>query len=205
VIAHLEGLLREKAPTRAVVDVGGVGYEVLVSLSTFAALPDEGKLVSLRIHTHVRDDALQLFGFHTDLERALFEQLIRTTGVGPKLAQAVLSGMPPRELVAALGREDLAALVAIPGVGAKTAQRILLDLRDRVAGLLAAHDLVAEPASAADPSGEDRLEAVVSTLVNLGTPRARAERVAREALDTREAEGAPLEVVVRAALRRLAR
>ena len=204
-IAHLEGLLRQKAPTRAVVDVGGVGYEVLVSLSTFAALPDGGKPVSLRIHTHVRDDAIQLFGFHTDLERALFEQLIRTTGVGPKLAQAVLSGMPPRELVAALGREDLAALVAIPGVGAKTAQRILLDLRDRVPGLLAAHDLAVEPACAADPSGEDRLEAVVSTLVNLGTPRVRAERVAREALDTSEAEGAPLEVIVRAALRRLAR
>ena len=204
-IAHLEGMLREKAPTRAVVDVGGVGYEVLVSLSTFAALPDEGKLVSLRIHTHVRDDAIQLFGFHTDLERALFEQLIRTSGVGPKLAQAVLSGMAPRDLVAALSREDLAALVAIPGVGAKTAQRILFDLRDRVAGLLAAHDRVPEPAARKGVRGEDRLEAITSTLVNLGTPRSRAERVAREALDAPEAEGAPLEAIVRAALRKLAR
>jgi len=205
VIAHLEGVLREKAPTRAVVSVGGVGYEVLVSLSTFAALPDEGKVVSLRIHTHVRDDAIQLFGFHTDLERALFEQLIRTSGVGPKLAQAVLSGMAPRDLVAALGREDLAALVAIPGVGMKTAQRILVDLRDRVAGLIAKDDLAPEPAVAAGPAAADRLEAVASALVNLGTPRARAERVAREALDASEAEGAPLEAIVRAALRRLAR
>ena len=204
-IAHLEGVLREKAPTRAVVSVGGVGYEVLVSLSTFAALPDEGKVVSLRIHTHVRDDAIQLFGFHTDLERALFEQLIRTSGVGPKLAQAVLSGMAPRDLVAALGREDLAALVAIPGVGMKTAQRILVDLRDRVAGLIAKDDLAPEPAVAAGPAAVDRLEAVASALVNLGTPRARAERVAREALDASEAEGAPLEAIVRAALRRLAR
>ncbi|HTY19307.1 MAG TPA: Holliday junction branch migration protein RuvA [Myxococcota bacterium] len=204
-IAHLEGVLREKAPTRAVVSVGGVGYEVLVSLSTFAALPDEGKVVSLRIHTHVRDDAIQLFGFHTDLERALFEQLIRTSGVGPKLAQAVLSGMAPRDLVAALGREDLAALVAIPGVGMKTAQRILVDLRDRVAGLIAKDDLAPEPAVAAGPAAADRLEAVASALVNLGTPRARAERVAREALDASEAEGAPLEAIVRAALRRLAR
>jgi holliday junction DNA helicase RuvA len=205
VIAHLEGVLRQKAPTRAVVDVGGVGYEVLVSLSTFAALPDEGKIVSLRIHTHVRDDAIQLFGFHTDLERALFEQLIRTSGVGPKLAQAVLSGMAPRDLVAALGREDLAALVAIPGVGMKTAQRILVDLRDRVASLLAKDDLAPEPAAAAGAGAADRLEAVASALVNLGTPRARAERVAREALDAPEAEGAQLEAIVRAALRRLAR
>ena len=204
-IARLEGVLREKAPTRAVVDVGGVGYEVLVSLYTFAALPDESKIVSLRIHTHVRDDAIQLFGFHTDLERALFEQLIRTSGVGPKLAQAVLSGMAPRDLVAALGREDLAALVAIPGVGTKTAQRILVDLRDRVASLVAAHDLAPEPASEAAPGDEERLEAVASALVNLGTPRARAERVAREALDAPEAEGAQLEAIVRAALRRLAR
>jgi len=201
-IAHLEGVLREKAPTRAVVSVGGVGYEVLLSLSTFAALPDEGKTVSLRIHTHVRDDAIQLFGFHTDLERTLFEQLIRTSGVGPKLAQAVLSGMAPRDLVAALGREDLAALVAIPGVGMKTAQRILVDLRDRVAAL--AEAVAPEPAPA-ERAAPDRLEAVASALVNLGTPRPRAERVAREALDAAATDGVALEALVRDALRRLAR
>lgn len=202
-IAHVEGVLREKAATRAVVMVGGVGYELHVSLTTFSALPDAGKPVSLRVHTHVREDAIVLFGFHTDLERALFEQLIRTSGVGPKLAQAVLSGMPPRDLLAALAREDLAALRAIPGIGTKTAQRLLVDLRDRIGELASA--VAAEPgggALGATPT-TDALEEVVSALVNLGTPRARAERVAREVAD--EAGDAPIEDQVRAALRRLSR
>jgi Holliday junction DNA helicase RuvA len=201
-IAHLEGVLREKTATRAVVVAGGVGYEVLVSLSTFAALPDEGKTVSLRIHTHVREDALQLFGFHTDLERALFEQLIRVNGVGPKLAQALLSGLAPAELVGALARGDAAPLCAVPGIGAKTAQRIVLDLRERAAALAASN---APPAAATPPAAGDdaRVEEIVSALVNLGTARPRAERVARDALDA--APDAALEQLVRAALRRLAR
>jgi Holliday junction DNA helicase RuvA len=202
VIAHLEGVLREKAPTRAIVCVGGVGYEVLVSLSTFAALPDEGKTVSLRIHTHVREEALQLFGFHTDLERALFEQLIRVNGVGPKLAQALLSGLAPRDLVGALARGEAAPLCAVPGIGAKTAQRIVLDLRERAAAMAAGEEPSAAPESAATAEDE-RLEAIVSALVNLGTARPRAERVAREALDV--APDAPLEQLVRGALRGLAR
>ena len=202
-IARLEGVLREKAPTRAIVSAGGVGYEVLVSLSTFAALPDEGKTVSLRIHTHVREDALQLFGFHTDLERALFEQLIRVNGVGPRLAQALLSGMSPRDLVAALARGDAAPLCAVPGIGAKTAQRIVLDLRERAAALSAAGAHAEEGPALPPPPGDERLEGVVSALVNLGTARPRAERAAREALDA--AADAPLEQLVRAALRRLAR
>jgi Holliday junction DNA helicase RuvA len=201
-IAHLEGVLREKAPTRAIVSVGGVGYEVLVSLSTYAALPDEGKTVSLRIHTHVREEALQLFGFHTDLERTLFEQLIRVNGVGPKLAQALLSGLAPRDLVAALARGESAPLCAVPGIGAKTAQRIVLDLRERAAEIA----VEGEPSSTVAPAAtaeDERLEAIVSALVNLGTARPRAERTAREALDA--APEAPLEQLVRAALRGLAR
>lgn len=201
-IAHLEGLLREKSPTRAVVMVGGVGYEVNVSLTTFGALPDAGKPVSLRIHTHVREDAIQLFGFHTDLERLLFEQLIRTSGVGPKLAQSVLSGMPPQDLVTALAREDLAALRAIPGIGTKTAQRLLVDLRDRVAELAAAVGTGAGSATAATP---DAFEEVVSALANLGTPRVRAERVAREVAEEPGAADLPIEDWIRAALRRLSR
>jgi Holliday junction DNA helicase RuvA len=204
VIAHLEGTLREKAPTRVVVAVGGVGYEVLVSLSTFAALPDEGKTVSLRVHTHVREEALQLFGFHTDLERVLFEQLIRVNGVGPKLAQAVLSGIAPPELAAALGRGDVAALCAVPGIGAKTAQRIVLDLRDRVPTLVADQATASAAPAPAGTGDEERFREVVSALVNLGTPRARGERVAREALDEAD-DDAPLESVIRAALRRMAR
>lgn len=201
-IAHLEGILREKEPTRAIVSVAGVGYEVLVSLSTFSALPDEGKSVSLRVHTHVREDAIQLFGFHTDLERALFEQLIRVNGVGPKLAQALLSGLAPHDLAAALARGDAASLCAVPGVGAKTAQRLVLDLRERVAALQAAAGPAPEPTPAAG-GDDERVEAVVSALVNLGTVRPRAERAARDALGV--APDAPLEQLVRAALRRLAR
>jgi holliday junction DNA helicase RuvA len=202
-IGHLEGVLREKSPTRAVVMVGGVGYELHLSLTTFGALPDEGKPVSLRVHTHVRDDAIQLFGFHTDLERALFEQLIRTSGVGPKLAQAVLSGMPPRDLLAALARDDVAALRGIPGIGTKTAQRLLVDLRDRVGELAAvgADGEAASPAAAAS----DAFEEVVSALVNLGSARARAERVAREVADELGGADTPIEDWVRAALRRLSR
>lgn len=199
-IAHLEGVLREKTPTRAIVSVAGVGYEVFVSLSTFAALPDEGKTVSLRIHTQVREDAIQLYGFHTDLERSLFELLIRVNGVGPKLAQALLSGLPPRELAAALARGDAAPLCAVPGIGAKTAQRLVLDLRERAAAL--AMEDPSEPAPAAD-AADERAEEIVSALVNLGTPRQRAERAARAALET--APDAPLEQLVRAALRTLAR
>jgi len=175
---------------------------VLVSLSTFSALPDEGKTVSLRVHTHVREDAIQLFGFHTDLERALFEQLIRVNGVGPKLAQALLSGLPPRDLAAALARGDAAPLCAVPGIGAKTAQRLVLDLRERAAALASAEGPAADPAPAASGDG-DRLEGVISALVNLGTARPRAERAARDAVDA--TPDAPLEQLVRAALRGLAR
>jgi Holliday junction DNA helicase RuvA len=204
VIAHLEGVLREKSATRAVVAVGGVGYEVHVSLTTFGALPDVGKPVSLRIHTHVREDAIQLFGFHTDLERALFEQLIRTSGVGPKLAQSVLSGMPPRDLLAALSRDDVVALRAVPGIGTKTAQRLIVELRDRVNELAATAAL--EPGAGAPGAAEpDALEEVVSALVNLGTQRARAERVAREVADELGSDDLPLQDWVRAALRRLSR
>lgn len=201
-IAHLEGILRQKAPTRAIVSTGGVGYEVLVSLSTFSALPDEGKTVSLRIYTHVREEAIQLFGFDTDLERALFEQLIRVNGVGPRLAQALLSGVAPRDLVAMLARGDAASLCAVPGIGAKTAQRIVLDLREHAVTLAAAEG-PPEPASPPVAASDERLEAMISALMNLGTARPRAERVARDALDA--TPDAPLEQLVRIALQRLAR
>jgi len=202
VIAHLEGVLREKTPTRAVLNVGGVGYEVWISLSTFSALPDIGKTVSLRVHTHVRAESLTLFGFHTDVERTLFELLIRVNGVGPKLAQAVLSGVEPEQLVGAIRAGDLATLRGVPGVGVKTAQRILLDLRDQVDELAAV-----EPARCAAPgpdADEPRIEEVVSALVNLGTLRPRAERAATEAAAGAQ-PGDSIEVLIRGALRRLAR
>jgi Holliday junction DNA helicase RuvA len=135
VIARLAGVLLERSPTRVVIDVGGVGYEALIPLSTFARLPDEGKTVALRIHTHVREDALQLFGFATELERAAFVLLLHASRVGPKLAQTVLSGIEASALVRAIERGDVATLRSVPGVGAKLAERIIVELRDRVAEL----------------------------------------------------------------------
>ena len=148
-IARLEGVLLERAPTRVLVDVNGVGYEVFVPFSTFAALPDVGKTVALRIHTHAREGALQLFGFATAVERTAFELLLRASRVGPKLAQTVLSGIDPADLLAAIRDGNPAPLRAVPGVGAKMADRILVELRDRVDELaLAVRDAGIAPAAA---------------------------------------------------------
>lgn len=204
-IARLEGRLLERAPTRVVIDVGGVGYEALIPLSTFGRLPDEGKTVALRIHTHVREDALQLFGFATELERAAFGLLLHASRVGPKLAQTILSGIDAAVLVRAIEGGDVATLRSVPGVGAKLAERIVVELRDRVAELV---DVEREGGAAAAPFGrpgeEGRRSELVSALVNLQTPRPRAERVAEEVVKDRGPE-APIEELVRAALQRLAR
>jgi Holliday junction DNA helicase RuvA len=203
VIARLEGVLLEKSPTRVVIDVGGVGYEALIPLSTFGRLPDEGKTVALRIHTHVREDALQLFGFATELERAAFTLLLHASRVGPKLAQTILSGIEAAALVRAIERGDVATLRSVPGVGAKLAERILVELRDRVAELAEAGRDAPAPARAG--AGEDaRRSELVSALVNLQTPRPKAERVAEEVVAASGAD-APIEALVRAALQRLAR
>src|SRR5260221_7545090 len=132
VIAHLQGRILEKQPNRIVVDVNGVGYDLSVPLSTFYGLGDPGSDIALRIHTHVREDALLLYGFATRLEQDLFERLIGISGIGPKVALAVLSGIEPPELVRAIERGDLARLTAIPGVGKKTSERIVLELKDRL-------------------------------------------------------------------------
>lgn len=203
-IARLEGRLLERTPTRVVIDVGGVGYEALIPLSTFGRLPDEGKTVALRIHTHVREDALQLFGFATELERAAFGLLLHASRVGPKLAQTILSGIDASVLVRAIERGDVTTLRSVPGVGAKLAERIVVELRDRVAELV---EFEREPAAAAAPGrrAEDgRRSELVSALVNLQTPRPKAERVAEEVVRGCGAE-APIEELVRAALQRLAR
>jgi Holliday junction DNA helicase RuvA len=202
-IARLEGVLLEKTPTRVVIDAGGVGYEALIPLSTFGRLPDEGKTVALRIHTHVREDALQLFGFATELERSAFVLLLHASRVGPKLAQTILSGIDAAVLVRAIERGDVTTLRSVPGVGAKLAERIVVELRDRVAELAG---VVREPAATPARTGgeEGRRGELVSALVNLQTPRPRAERVAEEVVSDRGAD-APIEELVRAALQRLAR
>jgi Holliday junction DNA helicase RuvA len=172
-IAFLRGRIVDKQPNRVIVDVQGVGYDVHVPLSTFYELGDDAADVALRVYTHVREDALQLYGFLTELERQLFERLISVSGIGPKLAIAVLSGMDPRDLVSAVQRADVARLTAIPGVGKKTAERIVLELKDRLAQIVlpAAADILAEPA------GPDRLRAdLLSALQNLGYHRPQAEK-----------------------------
>jgi Holliday junction DNA helicase RuvA len=170
-IAALRGRILEKTPTRIVIDVQGVGYEVHVPLSTYYDLGDEGGEAALRVYTHVREDALQLFGFLTDLERQMFERLISVSGIGPKLAVAVLSGLETRDLVAAVQRADVARLITIPGVGKKTAERIVLELKDRLM------PLAVLPTQEAAPTGPDRQRAdLVSALQNLGYHRPEAEK-----------------------------
>jgi holliday junction DNA helicase RuvA len=172
-IALLRGRLVEKQATRLVVDVQGVGYDVQVPLSTFYHLPDEGGDVTLRIHTHVREDALLLFGFGTVLEQQLFERLIAISGIGPRLALAVLSGIDPVDLVRAVQAGDVGRLTLIPGIGKKTAERIGLELKDRLP-----QQLQAEADRAAGAAvGEPRVRAdVLSALLNLGYHRALAEK-----------------------------
>jgi holliday junction DNA helicase RuvA len=171
-IAFLRGRVLDKQPNRIIVDVQGVGYELHVPLSTYYDVGEVGDELSLRVYTHVREDALQLYGFLTDLERQVFERLIGISGIGPKLAIAVLSGLDSRELVTAVQRGDVARLVAIPGIGKKTAERIVLELRDRLAQL-------AVPVAAVSPldTAGDRLRGdLVSALQNLGYHRPQAEK-----------------------------
>ena len=204
-IAWLEGTLRERTPTRVVVDVSGVGYELQIPLSTFAALPDAGKVISLHVHTHARDGALQLFGFATSLERSAFELLLRASRVGPKLAQTVLSGIGPLELLEAIRDGDVAPLRAVPGVGPKVAARILVELRDRADELAAA---VAEsgqaPPLAAAPVSDGACDQALSALLNLGYSKGVAERVLTE-VEAELGPDASIEAYVRAALKGLSR
>jgi Holliday junction DNA helicase RuvA len=203
-IARLEGTLLERTPTRVLIDVRGVGYEAWIPLSTFSQLPDEGKTVALRVHTHVREDALVLYGFASEAERAVFELLLHASGVGPKLAQRILSGIDAAALLRAIRANDLTTLRTVPGVGAKLAEKICVELRDRVEELAAlTSDAGAPKREASSEDGAARAQ-LVSALLNLQTPRPKAERVADEVL---EALGASAELgeLVRAALRRLAR
>jgi len=202
-IGRLEGVLVEQHPTRVVIDVGGVGYDVHIPLSTFTELPDPGKRVALHVHTHAKDGSLQLFGFASRAERAAFELLLRASRVGPRLAQTVVSGITPRALLDAIRSGDVAALRSVPGIGTKLAERILVELRDRAAELAAAIGDDSSPVrgpATPDPAREETL----SALLNLGYPRAEAERVLTQAAEE-AGEGATLETLVRTSLRRLSR
>jgi Holliday junction DNA helicase RuvA len=166
-IAHLRGTLIAKHPNQAVVEAGGVGYDVAISIPTLSELPGVGSEVALHIHTHVREDAIALFGFRRVEEKRLFEKLLAVSGIGPKLAITILSGMPVTDMIGALRGGDVARLTRIPGIGKKTAERMVLELRDKVEEFGAA--TAAKTASAME-------EDVLSALINLGYQRAAAER-----------------------------
>ena len=177
-IAFLRGKLLEKHPNQVIVDTGGVGYDVTIPVSTFSALPNPGAEVALRIYTHVREDALALFGFHTAEEKTIFERLISVSGIGPSLAVKVLSGMATADLIASIRNAQIEQLVRIPGVGKKTAERIVLELKDKLEGVATA----AQAGAAEKPAALSTVEQdVLSALVNLGCNRAPAEAAVRTA------------------------
>jgi Holliday junction DNA helicase RuvA len=198
-IALLRGNLIEKHPSRLIVDVGGVGYDVQVPLSTFYVVGDPGADVTLRVHTHVREDVIALYGFATTLEQDLFERLIAISGIGPKLGLAVLSGIEPAELIKAVRLQDVARLTAIPGIGKKTAERIGLELKDRLPAALQAAGQ--EPARVRP---EDQLrDDLLSALMNLGYQRLAAEKAIDKAVDN--AANVPFDQALRDVLRALMR
>ena len=177
-IGHLRGTVLEKHPNEVVVEAAGVGYEVQIPISTYTTLPGEGAVVALRIHTHVREDALVLFGFATAEEKAVFEKLISVSGIGPKLGITVLSGLPTADLIGAIRTGDVGRLVRIPGVGKKTAERIVLELKDKLAAIeVAGAASMPQEAGAAFSALE---QDVLSALQNLGCSRPAAEAAVRK-------------------------
>jgi holliday junction DNA helicase RuvA len=198
VIAYLEGRLGQKSPTQIVVLVGGVGYRLFIPVSTYYLLPEEGASVSLRVHTHVREDILALYGFSTVTEELLFQRLISVAGVGPSLALKVMSGLEPAALVEAIRSGDLRRLGSIPGVGKKTAERLVLELRDKMPQVANAGSTAPQtPASGVQALVEDLL----SALSNLGFARAQAE--ARVEAIVREEPGITFEEALKKVLRKL--
>ena len=176
-IALLRGVLVEKHPNQAIVEIAGVGYDVNIPVSTYTQLPDPGAEVRLRIHTHVREDALALYGFLTGDEKALFEKLIGVSGIGPTAAVKILSGLAAPDLIRAIQRGEVERLVRIPGVGKKTAERLVLELRDKLPAL--GGEEAAAPAAAAPFSAIE--QDVLSALLNLGCARPQAENAVRKA------------------------
>jgi Holliday junction DNA helicase RuvA len=194
VIGYLRGRLLQSSPETVLLDVGGVGYEVHVTVPTFVALERSGEeQVALHVHTHLKEDGIALYGFATEAEKRLFEKLLGVTGIGPRLARVILSGMAAPDLVSALKSADTARLARIPGVGRKTSERLVLELRDRLEGL----------AAAAPPAATDRADDAVSALVNLGYKPAAAQTAV--AAIREETPEIPFEELLRKSLKRLSR
>jgi Holliday junction DNA helicase RuvA len=195
-IAHLRGTLLAKHPNQAIVETHGVGYDVVISVPTFTEMPAPGAEVALHIHTHVREDALSLYGFLRLAEKQLFEKLLTVSGIGPKLAITILSGMPADEMIAAIRGGDLARLTRIPGIGKKTAERMVLELRDKLTVSAGAAEMSSVVTS---PVEED----VISALVNLGYQRAAAEKALLAVRGSNSTQS--FEVLFREALRSLSK
>lgn len=190
-IGYLKGLLAEKKPNSLLLDVGGVGYLVNIPVSTFLELPEEGSTLALFIYTHVREDLLALYGFRTMREKLLFEKLISVSGIGPKVAISFLSGMSSDELIPAIQNADISKLSTIPGVGRKTAERVSLELREKIPQLMSESAQVA----AEKPMRED----LISALVNLGYQQSLAERIVKHVLDKSKSD-ASFEELLKSAL-----
>ena len=204
-IAHLSGTLLSKQATSVIVDVGGIGYEVTIPVSTFYDLEDVGGNVQLRVYTHVREDALQLYGFKTARERELFLKIISVSGIGPKLGITLLSGMSADELIASIRTNNLARLTLIPGVGRKTAERLIMELREKVAELSSAQleeELGAKP-EVTEPTADTARGDALSALLNLGYQRSAAEKAIDAALN--EGGEITVESILRRSLKKLAR
>jgi holliday junction DNA helicase RuvA len=193
-IAHLRGRLLSKAPNQVIVDCNGVGYDVAISVSTFSELPNEGAEAALHIHTHVREDQIALFGFAEMQEKRLFERLLTISGIGPKLAITVLSGISPERLVTAIRGSDHATLTKIPGIGKKTAERVVLELKDKLEDM--AVPVAAGAGGHYTPVGEDAL----SALVNLGYPRPVAQKAIETAIEKSPDAAGDFETLFRAAM-----
>jgi Holliday junction DNA helicase RuvA len=203
-IAHITGKLIQKQPNSVIVEASqGVGYELTVPLSTFYVLGDVGTDVSLRVYTYVREDSLHLYGFHTEREKRLFLLLIGVSGIGPKLAITALSGLSAEELIHAIRVGDLARLVAIPGVGKKTAERILVELKDKSAALASPELEERLRAGIVAPGGDAMRDDVISALINLEYPKAAAEKAVLSVL--RDAPESNFETTLKLALRKLAK
>jgi holliday junction DNA helicase RuvA len=194
--SHLKGILFHKAPTEIVVDVNGVGYAVSIPVSTYEKLGETGTTVTILTHTHVREDILQLYGFATEAEREIFRMLISVSGIGPKIAQGILSGVQPNELQNLIAQANVSALTAIPGVGRKTAERLIVELRDKIAKL----DSGSLAPGSTDTSQGIRAEALMA-LISLGYNRAAAEKAIRTALQELNGKETSIQELLKQALK----
>ena len=205
-IAHLSGILLSKQPNSVIVDVGGVGYELIIPVSTFYELEETGTSTQLRVYTHVREEALQLYGFKTARERELFLQIISVSGIGPKIAITLLSGMGANEIIASIRTNNLARLTSIPGVGRKTAERLVVELRDKIAALSSPaleEEFSGEPGRRASTSADAMRDDSLSALLNLGYQKTAAEKAIKAAID--EGGDLSVELILRRGLRSLSR